>query len=116
MGSGLRLLPLIGGLIVGALPADRVARRLGAKLTSRPDSSCSPPGSALGSSTTGGLEHGFVAAWMALGGAGIGLAMATASSAALSELTEERSGIGSAVLQASTRLAARSAPRSSAAS
>ena len=27
MGSGLRLLPLVGGLIVGAVPADRLARR-----------------------------------------------------------------------------------------
>ena len=33
MGSGLRLLPLVGGLIVGALPADRLARRVGAKIT-----------------------------------------------------------------------------------
>jgi len=32
MGSGLRLLPLIGGLIVGALPADQLVRRIGAKL------------------------------------------------------------------------------------
>ena len=34
MGSGVRLLPLIGGLIVGALPADRLAR------SSAPSSSC----------------------------------------------------------------------------
>ena len=32
MGSGLRLLALVGGLIVGALPADRLARRVGAKI------------------------------------------------------------------------------------
>jgi MFS transporter, DHA2 family, multidrug resistance protein len=29
MGSGLRLLPLVGGLVIGAVPADRVARHLG---------------------------------------------------------------------------------------
>src|SRR5947209_17807371 len=33
MGSGLRLLPLIAGLVVGAVPADRLARLVGAKLT-----------------------------------------------------------------------------------
>src|SRR5215469_4107924 len=33
MGSGVRLLPLVGGLILGAIPADRIARLLGAKLT-----------------------------------------------------------------------------------
>src|SRR5947207_14831243 len=32
MGSGVRLLPLIAGLVVGAVPADRVARVVGAKL------------------------------------------------------------------------------------
>lgn len=41
-----------------------------------------------------------VAAWMAVVGAGMGIALATASSAALAELSEERSGVGSAVLQA----------------
>ena len=33
MGSGLRLLPLIGGLIAGAVPADRVVRIVGAKFS-----------------------------------------------------------------------------------
>jgi hypothetical protein len=37
---------------------------------------------------------------MAIVGAGMGLAMATAASAALAELSQERSGVGSAVLQA----------------
>src|ERR1035441_6261811 len=37
---------------------------------------------------------------MAIGGMGMGLALATASSAALVELSEEKSGVGSAVLQA----------------
>jgi len=32
-GSGLRLLPVVGGLIIGAVTADRVAARAGAKLT-----------------------------------------------------------------------------------
>ncbi|NKI45237.1 hypothetical protein [Streptomyces physcomitrii] len=29
---GVRLLPLIGGLVAGAVPADRIARLLGARL------------------------------------------------------------------------------------
>jgi DHA2 family multidrug resistance protein-like MFS transporter len=32
MGSGLRLLPLVAGLVVGALPAARVVRLVGAKV------------------------------------------------------------------------------------
>jgi MFS transporter, DHA2 family, multidrug resistance protein len=100
MGSGLRLLPLVGGLIVGAVPADRVARLLGAKITVCLGFVVLATGLALGSGTHVDSSEGFVAVWMALVGAGMGLALATASSAALSELSEERAGIGSAVLQA----------------
>ena len=49
MGSGLRLLPLIGGLVVGAIPADRIAPRdRRARLTVAPGSPCSLPGWRLG--------------------------------------------------------------------
>jgi MFS transporter, DHA2 family, multidrug resistance protein len=100
MGSGLRLLSLVGGLVAGALPADQVARRLGAKVTVAAGFLVLGTGLALGSTTRVDSGAGFVAVWMALVGAGMGLALATASSAALSELSEEHSGIGSAVLQA----------------
>jgi EmrB/QacA subfamily drug resistance transporter len=99
MGSGLRLLPLVGGLVAGAVLADRVARVLGSKVTVAAGFLAIAGGLALGSSTRVDSSGGFVAAWMALVGAGMGLALSTASSAALSELSEERSGIGSAVLQ-----------------
>jgi DHA2 family multidrug resistance protein-like MFS transporter len=100
MGSGLRLLPLVAGLVVGAIPADRVARRLGAKATACLGFVALGAGLALGSGTTVSSSGAFVAGWMAIVGAGMGLALATASSAALAELSEETSGIGSAVLQA----------------
>jgi EmrB/QacA subfamily drug resistance transporter len=100
MGSGLRLLALVGGLVAGAVPADRVARRLGAKVTVAIGFLVLGAGLAVGSSTRVDSSSAFVAVWMALVGLGMGLALATASSAALSELSEEHSGIGSAVLQA----------------
>jgi MFS transporter, DHA2 family, multidrug resistance protein len=104
MGSGLRLLPLVGGLIAGAIPADRVARRLGAKVTVALGFVLLGVGLALGATTHLGTGGGVVAAWMAVLGVGMGLALATASSAALSELSPERSGIGSAVLQAANKM------------
>ncbi|MHB1836504.1 MAG: MFS transporter, partial [Solirubrobacteraceae bacterium] len=100
MGSGLRLLPLVGGVVLGALPADRVVHAFGAKLTAAAGFAALAAGLALGSATSVSSSTGFVAAWMAVVGAGMGLSLATASSAALSELTPEDSGIGSAVLQA----------------
>src|SRR5438105_1990927 len=106
MGSGLRLLPLIGGLVVGAVPADRIARVVGAKITVALGFALLAAGMLLGATTGVGSSEGFIAAWMALVGAGMGLAMATAASAALSELSQERSGVGSAVMQALQKVGA----------
>jgi DHA2 family multidrug resistance protein-like MFS transporter len=100
MGSGVRLLPLIGGLVVGALPADRVARIIGAKITVALGFALLGGGMLLGATTSATSSAGFIAGWMALTGAGMGLALATAASGALSELPAERSGVGAAVMQA----------------
>ncbi len=104
MGSGLRLLPLIAGLMVGAVPADRVARLVGAKITVALGFALLAAGLLIGATTDVGSSGTFIAAWMALVGAGMGFAMATATSAALSELSQERSGVGSAVMQALQKL------------
>jgi EmrB/QacA subfamily drug resistance transporter len=100
MGSGLRLLPLIGGLIAGAVPADRVARLIGAKLATAAGFAVLAIGLLLGAMTSVHSGTGFVAAWMAIVGAGMGLALATSASAALAELSQDQGGVGSAVLQA----------------
>lgn len=106
MGSGIRLLPLIGGLVVGAVPADRVARLVGAKITVALGFVLLAAGMLLGATTGVATGEGFIAVWMALVGVGMGLTMATAASAALSELAQERSGVGSAVLQALQKVGA----------
>jgi MFS family permease len=90
--------------VVGAVPADRVARLIGAKLTVALGFGLLAAGLLLGATTSTGSGNGFIAAWLALVGAGMGLAMATASSAALSALPQERSGVGSAVMQALQKL------------
>jgi EmrB/QacA subfamily drug resistance transporter len=100
MGSGVRLLPLIGGLVLGSLPAARLAARAGAKATVAIGFLVLAGGLMLGASTSLGSREGFVAAWMAVVGLGMGLVTATATSAALSGLPEARAGVGSAVLQA----------------
>src|SRR5258706_12532342 len=100
MGSGVRLLPLIAGLVVGAVPADRIAHVAGAKITVALGFTLLAAGLLLGATTGVGSSGGFIAAWMALVGAGMGLALAPATSGALSGLSQERSGGGSAVMQA----------------
>lgn len=103
-GAGLRLLPLIAGLVVGAGLADRLAVRAGAKLVVALGFALLAAGLVLGATTSPNTGIGFAAGWMALCGAGMGLALATATSGALVDLPEERSGVGSAVLQAVNKL------------
>ena len=100
MGSGLRLLPLVGGLIVGALPADRLARIVGAKLTVALGFLLFALGLFIGSTTSATSSVGFIVAWVALTGLGLGITFATAASAALVEIPQERSGVASALMQA----------------
>ena len=99
-GSGIRLLPLVGGLIAGALPASALAKAIGAKLTVTLGFALLAVGALAGTMTraTSGLK--FVGLWMAVLCAGTGMALTAATAAALSQLSAERSGIGSAVVQA----------------
>lgn len=104
MGSGVRLLPVIGGLLVGAVPADRLAARVGPKQTVAAGFLVLGVSLLVGASTS--VESGpwFVAAWMGGVGLGLGMALSTAASGALAVLPEERSGVGAAVMQAFQKL------------
>src|SRR5499427_1055535 len=100
MGSGLRLLPLMGGLAVGAILSDRVAQRLTTKLTAALGFALLTTGLVLGATMTTASGDGFIATWTAITGLGFGLALATAASAALVDIPKESAGVGSAVMQA----------------
>jgi MFS transporter, DHA2 family, multidrug resistance protein len=100
LGSGLRLLPLIGGLIIGALPAGPLARAAGARLTVTLGFVLLAGAAVCGATTGTAASTTFVAIWMAVLGAGTGLTLTAATAAALSRLSPERSGTGSAVVQA----------------
>jgi predicted MFS family arabinose efflux permease len=103
-GAGVRLLPMIAGLVVGAVPADRVAARVGAKVAVTAGFSITVGGMALGAGMTTGSGDAYLALWTFIVGAGGGICFATAASAALVELSAERSGVGSAVLQTVVKL------------
>jgi MFS transporter, DHA2 family, multidrug resistance protein len=103
-GSGLRLLPAVLGLIVGAVPADRVASRIGPKLTVAVGFAVVVAGSLIGATMTLASGDAFIASWTFIVGAGAGLGFATSASAALIELSADRAGVGSALLQAVVKL------------
>jgi MFS transporter, DHA2 family, multidrug resistance protein len=101
LGSGLRLLPMVGGLVVGAVIAERLAPRAGAKITVSLGFALLAAGLLAGAvATTVSSGEGVVAAWITVAGLGLGFAMPKAMDAALGALTAERSGVGSALLQA----------------
>ncbi|MGD0167372.1 MAG: MFS transporter [Gaiellaceae bacterium] len=99
-GVGLRLLPMIGGLIVAAAIGTRLADRAGARLTVGLGFVLFSVAMAMGATTGRASSELFLATWITLCGAGIGLAMPTAMDAALGALSAERAGSGSGVIQA----------------
>jgi MFS transporter, DHA2 family, multidrug resistance protein len=125
MGSGLRLLPMIGGLVVGMIgstvlargddppkpPREAIAtpRRVSGELRAPLASvkglvtvgfTVMAAALAFGATTKIASGTGFAAAWLAAFGLGVGLAMPQTMNAALSALSAERSGSGSALISA----------------
>ncbi|MDV7082767.1 MFS transporter [Rhodococcus opacus] len=100
LGSGLRLLPLIGGLLVGTRLCDQLLRRAGARPVIVIGFALLTAGLAAGALTSVDSAYWFTAVWIALVGAGMGFVMPAAMGAALGALSAERSGSGSALIQA----------------
>ncbi len=100
MGAGLRLLPMIGGLVVGAGAADRLAKRFGATLPVALGFALMGGALVALATITASTGDGFTLPWVAALGAGLGFAMPTAMDAALGALSKERSGVGSALIMA----------------
>jgi len=100
LGTGLRLLPVIGGLLVGSRLGDLVARRAGAKVTVATGLALMAGGLFAGATTGAASGYGLAAGWMGVVGAGVGFGLPAAMDAALGALSVERSGVGSGLIQA----------------
>jgi EmrB/QacA subfamily drug resistance transporter len=100
MSSGLRLLPMIGGLVLGAVPGGRVMKWIGPKATIALGFSQLGARLLAGSATGVNSSAGFVAGWMAVLGLGLGLVFVPTASAAIGQLSAERSGVTGGVFQA----------------
>ena len=99
-GSGLRLLPVIGGLLVGARTAEKLAARFGHRLVVAVGLALMTASMVVGSLTGASSGYGFVAAWITVAGIGLGFTMPPSMDVALGALTPERSGVGNGLLQA----------------
>jgi DHA2 family multidrug resistance protein-like MFS transporter len=99
-GSGIRLLPLIAGMLVGGAFADRLVARAGARAIAALGFVLLAAGFAFGATTTIATGEVQAIAWIALSGLGLGLVLPTTIDAALGAVPEESSGVSSGVLQA----------------
>lgn len=100
LGAGLRLLPLVLGLLLGTPISDALQSRFGTRTAIVIGSLLLGIGLAIGSTTEISTGYGFTSIWISAVGLGIGFALPAAMDAAISALTPERSGVGSAILMA----------------
>lgn len=98
LGTGVRLLPMMGGLMVAARAAQPVVARFGARAVVSAGLVVLAFAALLGSRTTVDSGYGFTALWLSVAGAGFGFSIVPAMSGALGTLPSDRAGSGSGLL------------------
>jgi EmrB/QacA subfamily drug resistance transporter len=96
-GTGVRLLPLIGGFVAGVGLGTRVAARVGHRLPVAAGLLLTGVGLAIGALTDVDTGFGYAAMWYAITGFGIGSALTPSMDAVLAVLPPERAGAGTAI-------------------
>jgi DHA2 family multidrug resistance protein-like MFS transporter len=104
--TGVRLLPLIGAMLAGALASPRLTRRLRSKVAVAGGQLVTAGGLLLLSRAAAGSGYPVVAAGMAVVGLGLGLSMVPALDMVLSALPAANTGGGTALARALQNVAA----------
>jgi EmrB/QacA subfamily drug resistance transporter len=99
LGTGLRTLPMVLGMLVAMQLANRFGTRLPARVLAPAGSLLVAVGMAVGATTGLGDGFGRAAVWTALVGFGFGVALFAAQTAALMSLPRSRAATGSALVQ-----------------
>ncbi|MGW0649752.1 DHA2 family efflux MFS transporter permease subunit [Streptomyces umbrinus] len=98
LGTGVRMLPMMGGLMVAARAAQPVVERFGSRGVVSAGLVVLAFAALLGSRTTVESGYGFTALWLSVAGLGFGFAVVPAMDGALATLPAERAGSGSGLL------------------
>ncbi|MFD9001671.1 MFS transporter [Streptomyces sp. NPDC059582] len=98
LGTGVRLLPMMGGLMVAARTAQPVVERFGARAVVSAGLVVLAFAALLGSRTTVDSGYGFTALWLSIAGVGFGFSVVPAMDGALAALPRDRAGSGSGLL------------------
>jgi EmrB/QacA subfamily drug resistance transporter len=99
LGTGVRILPLIGGLMAAAALSEALVPRFGARRVIPAGLALLAAGSMLAATTGTGDGYGFAAVWLTLTGLGFGIAVVPATSLVLGSLPAERTGQGTSLLE-----------------
>ncbi len=99
LGTGLRTLPMLGGLVVGVQVAVRAGARIAPRVVATAGFAIVAVGSGLGALTQVDTGYGWAALWTTIVGLGMGLALVIAQTAALDPLDKAKAGAGSGLLQ-----------------
>ena len=97
-GTGLRLLPMMGGILVASRTAPQATVRFGARATVSAGLVVLAFAALLGSRTTVDSGYGFTALWLSVTGLGFGFSLMPAMGGALGALPRDRAGSGSGLL------------------
>lgn len=98
LSAGLRLLPLVMGLLVGSQFSDVLQSRFGNRVSLSFGFLILAVGLVIGANTEMGSGYGYASIWITAVGLGIGFALPAAMDEGMSALSVERSGVGSALL------------------
>ncbi|KUO11861.1 DHA2 family efflux MFS transporter permease subunit [Streptomyces sp. DSM 15324] len=98
LGTGVRLLPLMGGLLVASRAAQPVVARFGPRAVVSTGLMVLAFAALLGTRTTVDSGYGFTALWLSITGFGFGFAVVPAMDGALGALPADRAGSGSGLL------------------
>ncbi|MFC9324658.1 MFS transporter [Kitasatospora sp. NPDC057015] len=98
-GTGLRVLPLIGGLMVSAGLSESLVPKIGARVVVPIGLVVLATGVFLGAATGTGSGYGYTALWLSIIGVGFGLAIVPSTSIVMASLPKENTGAGTSVLE-----------------
>ncbi|MET9888613.1 MFS transporter [Streptomyces sp. NPDC006465] len=97
--TGIRVLPLIGGLMAAAAASEPLVPRLGARTVVTLGMAVLAGGVLLGATTDLSSGYGFTALWLSLTGLGFGLAVVPATSLVMGSLPDGDTGRGTSLLE-----------------
>jgi EmrB/QacA subfamily drug resistance transporter len=99
IGTGVRIVPIMGGLLVAARISERLVARFSYRRVIPAGLLIMAASLLVGATTSYGDGYGFIVIWLLVAGLGTGLTMVPAMTAVMATLPRDRTGVGSSLVQ-----------------